>query len=407
MTDQFEKEMRKLKKVKITIMRNPVFAMWSGILMIGKTEITDQFPTAYTNGRDEAYGRDFVKKLSEKELAFIVLHENLHKAFRHMTTWQKLFKEAPLLCNAACDYVINLILHELDPVQQWIAMPMEQGPNGLVPMGLLDQRFKGMHTKQVFDILKQEQKAGSGSGSGDGPKGFDIHDWAAANGLSEEEKKELIREVDQALRQGEMAHRRMHGKGAGDLNRELGEMLRPQVDWKEALREFITSICSSKDASSWRRINRRFLSQGVYMPSLIGERIGRVGIGIDTSGSIGMGDLTKFLSEVKGIIDDVHPEKLDLLYWDTHVAGHEEYDEANMNTLINSTSPKGGGGTDPACVPQWFNKEKIIPECVVMLTDGCVPGWGDDWPCPVLWVICNSYGGSNIEAAVGKTVHLN
>ena len=44
---------RKLAKVKIALMRNPKFAFWQGILMVGKTSIVDDLPTAATNGRDE------------------------------------------------------------------------------------------------------------------------------------------------------------------------------------------------------------------------------------------------------------------------------------------------------------------------------------------------------------------
>ena len=72
-----DKEERKLKKVKIALMRNPQFVWWSGIMMIGTTSVVDDIPTACTNGRDEAYGRKFIDMLDEKELAFVVMHENM------------------------------------------------------------------------------------------------------------------------------------------------------------------------------------------------------------------------------------------------------------------------------------------------------------------------------------------
>ena len=109
------KEERKLSKVKISLMRDPMFALWQGVMMVGKTSVDDNVPTACTNGRDEIYGRKFVQDLSEKELAFVVLHESMHKAYRHLSTWTKLHAENPLLTNMACDYVINLELKDLDP----------------------------------------------------------------------------------------------------------------------------------------------------------------------------------------------------------------------------------------------------------------------------------------------------
>lgn len=395
-----DKEERKLKKVKIGLMREPRFALWSGLMMIGKTSIDDDIPTAATNGRDDIYGREFVKQLDERELAFVVLHETLHKAYRHLTTWDKLYKENPHLANAACDYVINLQLLDLDPDGKLIAMPKKDGK----VMGLVDEKFRGMNTKQIYDILKQEQDdKGGGSGDGEG-EGFDHHDWEGAQGLTEEEKETLAREVDQALRQGAMAHAKVNGNGAGGLSRELGDMLEPKINWREVLREFVKSICAGKDASSWRKPNRRFLSSGVYMPSLISERVGHIVIGVDTSGSIGGKELNDFLSEVKGIAEEVTPERVDLLYWDSEVAGHEQYDSYNVSSIISSTKPRGGGGTSPSCVTEYIKANALKPECVIMLTDGWVGSdWGGDWECPVLWTIV---GGNNTVAPVGKTIHV-
>ena len=193
--------------------------------------------------------------------------------------------------------------------------------------------------------------------------------------MTDKEKEELHREIDRAIRQGQIAAKKA-GIGAGGLDRELEELLEPKVDWREVLREFVKSICSAKDASSWRRVNRRFLSGDVYMPTLIGERVGHIVIGVDTSGSIGVRELSDFLSEVKGIAEEVRPEKVDLLYWDSEVAGHEEYDEANVVNIVSSTKPRGGGGTSPSCVTEYLKEKAIKPECVIMLTDGYV---GDVW----------------------------
>jgi predicted metal-dependent peptidase len=410
--DITDKEERKLKKNKISLMRNPKFALWSGIMMVGKTTVDDDFPTACTDGRDEIYGRGLIKMLPDKELCFVILHENLHKAFRHLTTWVKLWEEDKRLTNEACDYVINLMLVDMDPNEQWIAFPKK--PDGTL-MGLLDTRFKGMHTKQVFDILKKEKEEGGGGedgepgggdGDGDGDGGgFDEHDWKGAKELTAEEKKELEKEIDRGLRQGKVAADKA-GNNAGNMNRELEDLLHPAVDWKEVLREFVSAMCAGKDTSSWRRVNRRFISQGIYLPSLVSERVAHIVVGADTSGSIQGLILTRFLTEVKSVCDIAHPEKLDLIYWDAAVAGHEVYgaDGASLDSLITSTKPVGGGGTDPRCMMRYLKAENINPDCIIMLTDGEIPDWGNDWTAPILWVVVNK---RDIQSPVGKTVMLN
>ena len=423
-------EERKVQKAKITLMRDPKFALWSGILMVGRTSVSDNIPTACTNGRDEQYGRKFVAELKEAELNFVVLHENLHKAFRHLTTWKKLHDEDHSLANQACDYVINLKLKDLDREEKIIAMPRyKDGELKGKPMGLVDERFRGLNAKQVFDILKEEEEeSGSGDDEGEGnpcddgdpsdqeggsnkskgkgkskSKGFDDHDWDGAKEMTETEKKDLEREIDQAIRQGVMAHQKIAGTGGGDLDRDLLDLLEPKVDWREMLREFVKSTCSAKDTSSWRKVNRRFLSTGVYMPSLIGEKVGHLVIGVDTSGSVGQEELSGFLTEVRAIAEEVRPSQVDLIYWDSRVASHEEYTEHMVGDIINSTKPRGGGGTSPSCVQAYLKEKMIVPECVIMLTDGYVDNWGNDWTAPVLWTIV---GGNDCVASNGKTIYV-
>jgi len=397
-------EERRLQKAKISLMRSERFALFSGILMVGRTTVVDDIPTASTNGRDEKYGRDFVKTLKDNELAFLVMHEGMHKAYRHLTTWKKLHDENHKLANCACDYVINLMLRDADPEERIIAMPRyKDGEHKGKHMGLIDEKYRGLNAKQVFDLLKEEH-GGDGGEGGDGGDVLDDHDWDGAQELTKEEKEKLAKAVDQAMRQGLMAHQKIAGKGSGGLDREFADLLAPKVDWREVLREFVKATCRAKDASSWRRVNRRYLSTGVYMPSLIGEKVGHLVVAIDTSGSIGGEELNNFLSEVKGIAEEVNPEKVDLIYWGHEVESHEEYDGATVANIVSSTKPVGGGGTAPSCISQYLKEKKIEPECIIVLTDGYVGGdWGSDWTAPLMWVIV---GGNKDMAAHGKTIHV-
>lgn len=394
---------RRLKKVAIDIMRNPLFADMSGIMMLGKKSVVDNVPTACTDGRDEMYGRAFIESLSDKELAFVVLHESMHKALRQLTMWAKLFKEDAQLCNMAADYVVNLMLVKRDPNSTVLAMPMRDGK----PMGLLDYKYDGMNTKQVFDLLKEDKKNGKlgASGSGTGA-GLDEHDWEGAQELSQEAKDQLAKEIDQALRQGQMAAQKMHGKGAGNMDRELADLLEPKIDWRELLREFISSTCAARDTASWRRPNRRFVSMDTYLPSLIGERVNCVAIGCDTSGSISTAEHARNLTETDELLSTVHPEKLHLIYWDHVVAGHEVYEDSNRDSFRTSTKPRGGGGTDPTAMMRYLKAEGIKPDCIIMFTDGEIGDWGSEWEAPILWCIVNKYRGKSIVAPCGKTIHV-
>ena len=366
--------------------------------MVGKTSVCDDIPSACTNGRDEKYGREFIATLDDKELAFVVLHENMHKAYRHITTWRKLYDENPVLANMACDYVINLQIKDLDPSEEVIAMPTKDGK----VMGCVDEKYRGLNAKQVYDLLKEEH----GEHYAQGGIGFDEHDWEGAEGISDAERQELEKEIDRALRSGAIAAGKLHGKGGGGMNREIEEMLEPKVDWREQLREFVKSMCNSRDTSSWRRPNRRYLSADIYMPSMIGEKVGHIAIGIDTSGSQGAREIAECIAEVKGIVEEVAPEKIDLIYWDSEVANHEQYEGSAISNIVSDTQVKGGGGTDPRCMAVHLKEKGIKPECIINLTDGYIGDWGsnEDWQgVPTLWAIV---GGNKADSPIGKTIHI-
>jgi len=396
---------QRIERAHSQLMRHKDFCLFSGVFMVGKVVVDEVTPTAKTNGRDVTYGRAFVDRLDDKQLAFLVVHEAMHKAYRHLMVWKNLAKENAHLANAAMDYVINLQIADSDKAQDIVAMPRDE--NGQL-MGLLDEKYRDMDTRQVYELLKKECKEGKdGEGRGDkkAPSGggqIDDHDWEGAEELTEEEAEELSNEIDHALREGSI----LAGKMKGNVMRGINEMLHPKVDWKEALREFVKTNVKGGDQSTWRRPNRRYLGIDIVMPSCITEKAERFSIGVDTSGSIGGAILGRFLGESKSICDEVMPEIVDLLYWDTHVAKHEMYTGSEVQNFADSTQPAGGGGTTPECVPVFMMENKIKPQALIMLTDGYFYGdsKSDKWAelgVPVLWCVV---GNKSFTPMYGQSV---
>jgi predicted metal-dependent peptidase len=397
---------RKLKKAKIDVMRSqlPGLRLWAGLMSVGKTSLCDKAATAYTNGRDEVYGTAFVEALPVAELSFVCLHEAVHKGLRHLTTWRKLYEADHELANIACDYVVNRIIVKADPTESVCKFP--RNPDG-TRMGLYDERFDGMSAKQIFDILKQEQGADQKQGSGEGQPSFDEHGWDDAKEMDKADRDALDKEIDHALRRGE-AEAKKCGAGKGDMPAEVGELLRPAVDWRAALREFFNSHCAAKDDATWRRLNRRFVGMEVYLPSMHGESLGHAVLGADLSGSMWSGSpspISRIFTEVVEIANTTKPDKLDVLYWDTEVAGHDSFTQGDYDGLLSKVRPKGGGGTNANCVPKYMHDNKIKPDCIIMVTDGYVfDNWGSNYPAPVLWVIIDN---PKAEAPTGKTLHVS
>jgi predicted metal-dependent peptidase len=391
---------QRLSKNITAIMGNPKYVALAGVLMIGEKGIKDDCPTAYTNGRDDYYGRAFADGLSDSEFRFLILHETYHKLFKHLTTWEHLYKDDAKLANMACDYVINLMIVD-ENRDGFATMPKDAEGNNI---GLLDKRFANMSAAQVYKILKQEQEDNPDDGDqGEGAgAGLDEHDWEGAQEMSADEQRELAQEIDQAIRQGALTA----GKVGSGGNRAIDQLLQPEVNWRGEMDEFITETCRGNDDSTWRQLSRRHMAMGILRPSGITERVGELVIGIDTSGSIGQQELTKCLSEIKGVCDTVKPESVRILYWDTKVCSEEVYGATGtpLEQLTQTTKPQGGGGTNVQCVPDYIRDNNINAQAVIVLTDGYLGGdWGT-WTMPLLWGILDN---KSAKPTTGKTLHIN
>jgi len=377
---------------KATIAITAKFPALAGVMMVGNKSVVDELgacTTAATNGRDEFYIRSFVDELSDNTLRAVMIHEVYHKMYSHLTTWKHLWEEDKQLANIACDHVINLqidafVPHEFAKLPDWVCK---------------DTKFKGMDSAKVFALLKQEQEEGGGSGGGG--KAMDDHLWEEAKDMTPEQVKTLQREIDSALRQGALAAGKMNPDGS-DIN--LDDLLDVQVDWREVLREFVTTVTAGKDYSTWARPNRRYMAQGIYLPTGLTTKVGELLLAIDTSYSVSAKELTAIMSEIKGICDQVGATSIRLLYWGTEVTGDELYGDMGkpIAELVSVTKPKRGGGTSPSCVTKYIRDNNIKAEAAIVLTDGEVGNdFGGRWDLPLLWCFTNDH---SPKPPVGKCV---
>jgi predicted metal-dependent peptidase len=381
----------RLERAHVQIMRDPQWRFLCGLMLMSAYQISDEVPTARTNGKTITYGSKFVMKLSDTQLRGLILHETFHVMYRQLVVWRKLYERNADLANQACDHVINL---------QILAAGEELPPNPCA-----DKRFAGMDAGEVFRLLEQQQQSGGG-GSKSGPgtstpngksggKPIDDHDWQGAQEMSKPEQEELKAQIDRALRQGKFI-----GQKVGNVPRTLTDLLAPQVDWRAVLAEFVKTARAGRDYSTWRRPARRHLHADLYLPSTVADSVDSIAIGVDTSGSIGQRELNVFMSEIQGIVKATSMHRMDLMYWDAAVARHEVYEGNEVGEFVHRTKPAGGGGTDVRAMFSYMQDKHIEPTCTVVLTDGYTP-----WPAavhgPTLFVIT-----SEVTAPVGTTVRL-
>ena len=358
----------KLKKAHIALMKHKDTALYSGIILMGTSKVVDNCPTAYTDGVNKRYGRKFVEELSEPELQALVLHENLHVALNHIGRFRQKFEEDPQLMNVCADYVVNDIIVSIGDTD-FLKLP--EG-------GLYDRKYHNWSVNEVYKDLKKKKDEQSLStaidksqtetgdvGVGD-LKPLDEHDFGASKDMTIEEKKAVAKDIDDALREGQI----LAGKLGGKTPRSIDELLQPKVDWKAELREFISSSIKGNDEYTWRKFNKRLMANDIYMPSMENESIGELVVAIDTSGSIGTVELTEFATELVSICNTVTPEKIRVVWWDYDVHGEQSFNVDDYGNIAHLLKPKGGGGTRLSCVSDYIVKENIDAEAVVVFTDG-------------------------------------
>ena len=400
---------RRLQHIRVEVMRSEQFMSLTPVMMYGRVMVTDDIDTAQTDGCNEWYGTKFIQDHSDKEVAFGVVHEPMHKAGRHLVTYHKLWDIDPDLAGQACDYWGNSKIKAADPKGEIVEFPRR--PDGTVWI-LYDPAFDGWSIKRIFYHLLEHKKENpkpeeGNSGDGDGKEGdgnFDNHDWEGAAARSEEEEKEIEQDIKEAIRRGEYIARKAGvGDKAGALG--LGDLVTPKIMWTKQMEIFMTSNCRKRQHSTRRKPNRRFLHMDIIMPTLEGKGISEVVFARDSSGSMLQGKrLNRATSEAVSLAKTLHIDKIHFIDWDGAVAGgtHTTYSSDSLQKAPELKRASGGGGTNPMCVAEYLKEKRIRPQCVVIFTDGEISSWGS-WTVPVLWVITNN---KPITAPVGQTIQV-
>ena len=139
----------------------------------------------------------------------------------------------------------------------------------------------------------------------------------------------------------------------------------------------------------------------------MGKRMKHIVIMMDTSGSIQGPMLSLFMGELNKVLSTVSPDRIDVIYWDAEVAGHETYTGNDRKDIAHKTNPRGGGGTIPDCLPPYIAQKGLNPDAFIVLTDGYMNSKPKNWASidkPILWCII---GNKEFDIPKGQLVNIN
>jgi len=199
----------------------------------------------------------------------------------------------------------------------------------------------------------------------------------AAPAPSPEEVEAVRRQVAIALRDAV----KEIGKLPAGLRRMVEEYGPPRVPWEDELYALVQGSLAMRMGASdytWQRFSRRSApDKGYFLPRLIGPNP-RVGVVLDTSGSMEDAEISEALGEVQGILQVVDGE----IAWyatDAKVASW------GRSRHVADITVAGGGGTNIGVGIRAALDDAA--EVVVVFTDGYTPWPTEEPEVPVVVVL--------------------
>lgn len=401
-----------VKRILLSRMRILCNNGFYGLLLMHMAfSLDEKCKTASTDGNRIIFSPDFLDKLNDAELDFIMMHEILHVALQHCLRQGDRDTER---FDMACDIVVNsnILLSNNNNLKSITLREYGESVH-VAPDGKEGYNYTA---EQVYAMLppmiQKQSQAGDGSGKGDS-MGKDFKNGSFAHGKQGKagdeggswddhtrwgiyEEDEMLKDV--WVKRFEDVCEAVSIKGPSNdrgllpafAKRMLDELHKPQTDWRTILNDFVQEEIVDY---SFTPPDRRFDNSHFYLPDFNDkDYIPRnILFMIDTSGSMSDKMITAAYSEVKGAIDQFGGKLTGWLgFFDAAVIDPVPFESEEEFRIIK---PAGGGGTDFLKIFEYVEQhmKDNPPACIIILTDGYAP-FPDEklaMDIPVLWLLNN------------------
>lgn len=346
------------------------------------------------------------KDMSVDNLIFVICHEIGHllnltvdrRGGRHHKFW-----------NFATDYSINSdLINNCDghgkpkPIGEMYysdKLITPENPKGQA--WLYDEKYRNMTCEQIYEKLIEEFKKDHGGKTPEQVeqemsdavdewlknhcKGGQLDDHIPQDSMDETDKGRVKAQVEAVQKQmgGQQA-----GKTDSFLERAFEFLFQePPFDWRGFLNNYLKAFMKSD--FTWKKPSRRSWGGGYILPGSNTDKHIKLGIAIDTSGSVGDKEVQEFLGHIAKIMHSFKSFDIDVWCFSTKV--HEEtlknYTKTSQDQIKNYELASLGG-TEIASNFRWIEDNKKKYDVFICLTDGydCIDDLKFDY-CPVIWGI--------------------
>jgi predicted metal-dependent peptidase len=385
---------------------------WFGALAMRLLMVADwNIETMATDGTRLLYNPQFALGLPECELIAVIAHEVMHCALLH--PYRRGAREHKRW-NRATDYTINSVLQDAG-----FQLPKDV---------LIDARYKGLSADVVYAQLGEDpqQQQQQQSSQGQGQQQQQPSGQQGQQGQQQGQQAQG-QQSGQPLSTGECLDAPPQGQGQASQGQQQGQsgqgqqssqaegmtpedwkiateqatlaaraagalpgsavetskaVRRNTADWREIMRDFV--VAKQPTDYTWRTPNRRFIGSGLYLPGMLKENTGVIAFAVDTSGSMSRAVLDAGLAELRALLLEAQPERVDVVLCDAKIRETMSYAPDEEISI----DYKGRGGTQFQPVMEHFMSQDELPEALVYFTD--LDNTGErvvtEPPFPVLWV---------------------
>ena len=370
-----------------------------------------------TNGKCIYFSPDFLEKLYEKEIDYILCHQILHIVCGHIWRDRDLSGDD---YHFACDIFLNLILEDYGydeekyphlgyiyrkmsgsidfrdktplEIRDWLPYSLKVFDEPTRSKFIKDSEYwwdfkddDGNAGEIIIDLPEITGRLNDGQGgafggadaSGDFDNG-DMQNWkdramALATSLFNEEDEGNADQVPEFIQ------------------RMITKMKQPLLDWKRLLNNFLQERIADY---SFSPPDRRFSETDFFLPDFNEKDFvtKEILFMVDTSGSVNDDTLAAVYSEIRGATEQFSGKLTAKLgFFDTVVT--EPIPFESVDDLL-AIIPYGGGGTDFRVIFEYVQYELYdkLPACIVVFTDGQgpYPVESQAMGIPVLWILDNN-----------------
>ena len=389
------------------LMRQPFIGM---VLMhLDFVPVTSGCRTACTDGSRVFMNCKFYAQLDLEERLFVLAHETWHCVLLHFARLQN---RNPEKFNIATDLEIHFILQK-EKMREPFVLPH-------------DPNWDGLSAEEIYEKLGKSKKrppdpgccSKGFEGNCEDGKSFDEHIYKNGSGtegaaqeinaggageadpdFAPQVDAQSVEKMRQIIIQSAQTIERTQGRMPGFLQSIIEKLRKPELNWKELLKQFVTSCYGG--SRRWLPPARRYVGMGLYLQSRRNEKFNAV-MAIDTSGST-TGDLPQFFAELSNLLKSFGNYELTVIQCDFKIQHIDKFSGDNPLPGNYQWASYGHGGTSFISPFEYVKKHKLRPDIFIYLTDGYGNAPEKTPNFPVLWVL--THDGEN-PALGGKKIKL-